>query len=238
MGRADRWEGTHVTLHAGRWRRLYAMLVALVLAGAVAWQVWGEPGDEPAPLDAGASVARSAGLDGAGVHQSTLATIVGPDAIRFTEQLTFASPRDEVTLLSPEHPGAASGFAPTIEDLWVDTGTGRRAAEGPAPGSSVVVRLPEPATEVTVGYLAHDVVAPTPGSLTGRALALVTPLRAEGGPGLRAVEVRGVWVDNLGCLDRAGRLSACGTGTPLGWTTEPADVELVDVVAQLTVPSG
>jgi hypothetical protein len=76
------------------------------------------------------------------------------------------------------------------------------------------------------------------GSATGGALGLVTPLRVPQSIGLRAVDVRGVWVDNLGCVDGSGRMTACGSGTPLGWATSPEDAELIDVIAQLTVPSS
>ena len=223
---------------AGRWRRLYALAVVLLLTGALGWQLWREPASDSAEPDDGAPAVRSAEVGSDTVHQRTVVTIVDPETIRVTEQLTFPTPTDEVTLVSPEHLGVAGDFDPSLADLWVDDGPLRQTATAPVPGEPVVVRLLRPTTEVTIGYLATGVVQPTSYSTTGRALALMTPLGVEGSAGLRAVEVRGVWVDNLGCVDDAGALTTCGTGTSLGWTTTPADTGLTDVVAQLTIPGG
>jgi len=247
MGRANSWEGTRVTLdgselgdrarHPGRWRRVYALIVVLVMTGALVWQLWRDPGSDSGSPDVEENAMQQAQLETITAHQRTVATIVGPNRIRVVEHLTYPSPTDEVTLVSPERAGTAAAFAPTIGNVWVDSGTGPQTAEAPGPGGSVQVLLPEMVTEVTVGYLATGVVERTPGSVTARALALMTPLRAEGPFGIRAVEVRGVWVDNLGCLDKVGEWSACGTGTSLGWATSAEDAGLTDVIAQLTLPS-
>jgi hypothetical protein len=228
----------HRAPHPGRLRRLYALAVVLVMTGALGWQLWGDPWSDPVTSSGGERAARSAQTSPPPAHQRTVATIVGPDTIRVVEHLSFTSPTDVVTLENPEHLGAGAGFSPVIEDLWADAGSGpRQPVSSPAAGETVSIQLTDAATEVTVGYLATGVVKRTVGSATGRALGLVTPLRLEQNTGLRAVEVRGVWVDNLGCVDGSGRMTACGRGTPLGWATSAEDMQLVDVIAQLTVPS-
>ena len=181
---------------------------------------------------------QTAQLETPTTQQRTVTTIVGPDAIRVVEHLTFTSPTDAVALANPEHAGATAPFAPVIVALWVDGGQGeRQTLAPPASGDTVVIQLPEAVTAVTVGYGATGVVVRTPGPVPGRALGLMTPLRPEGATGLRAVDVRGVWVDNLGCVDEVGRMSACGSGTALGWATSAQDAQLTDVVAQLTLPN-
>lgn len=228
----------HRAAHPGRTRRLYALLIALVMTGAFGLQLWRNAGSD-GDLSPSKESAVQSSQTGATVHQRTVATIIGPDAIRVVEHLTFTSPADTVALVNSGHVGAASAFAPEIDNLWIDAGAGPAPVPGKQASSEVVrLALPLPATEVTVGYRATGVVERTENSAPGRALALVTPLRLAQVTGLRAVEVRGVWVDNLGCVDQAGRMSACGRGTSLGWETGPEDAQLVDVVAQLTLPSG
>ncbi|HET9421322.1 MAG TPA: hypothetical protein VFO49_09305 [Nocardioides sp.] len=218
---------------AGRLRRLYALVVILVMAGAVGWQLSHEPATE-----SGVPAVSSAQQDTPTTHQRTVSTLVGPDAIRVVEHLSFTTPTDAVALANPEHAGVTAPFAPVIEDLSLETGGGQRLTlAAPAAGDTVRVQLPESATQVTVGYLATGVVYRTASSVPGRSLALVTPLRAGGPIGLRAAEVRGEWVDKIGCIDRDGEVAECGTGTALGWATGPEDAQLSDVVAQLTLPT-
>lgn len=218
-------------------RRVFALLVVLLIAAAYAWQLSRDPASDPGLSGSDGEAVQSSQTGDIPANQRTVVTVVGPDAIRVVEHLTFTSPTATVALDNPEHVGAIDAFAPRIEDLWVDEGTGRLLTpDPPAPGDSIRVELPITATEVTVGYRATGVVERTAGSAPGRALALVTPLRLADDTGLRAVEVRGVWVDNLGCVDPAGRMAACGRGTPQGWETSPEDAQLLDVVAQLTLP--
>lgn len=228
----------HRAAHAGRMRRLYALGVVLVMTGAIGWNQWQGSDSDPDDPEVGGSAVRTANLDSPIAHQRTVVTFVEPDTIRVVEHLTYTTPTSEVALTNPDHLGAAAGFRPVIEGLWVDGGDGPEDADGPASGDAVTVHLAEPARQITVGYRATSVVQPTPGPVNGRALALVTPLRPAAEPGLREVEVNGVWVDNLGCLDEEGAMSACGTGTPLGWRTTAQDSGLTDVVAQLTLPIG
>lgn len=219
----------------GRLRRLYAVGVVLLMGAAVGWQLARDSGSDDAAEPDRPAATRGAGRSSPVAHQRTVVRFVGPDAIRVEEHLTYLGATDVVTLEAPEHRGAAAGFAPTIRELWVDTGDGRRTVPAPDDGGPVEVRLPEDAREVTVGYLASGVVRETPGPVPGRALALVSPLRGAE-QGVRAVEVRGDWVDNLGCLDEAAGLTACGERVPGGWVTGAGDTGLVDVVAQLTLP--
>ena len=220
-------------------RRLYALVVVLVMTAALGWQLWRAPTPDPGRSDGAQHTADTAQSDASTAHQRTVSTIVGTDSIRVVEHLTFTTPTDTLALENPKHRGATGTFAPVIEKLRVKIGTAQRqAVDPPAPGEEVEIRLAAEATEVTVTYLATGVMEPSAGSAPGRALGLVTPLRLVDGNGLRAVEVRGVWVDNLGCVDGAGRMTACGRGTPLGWETSSDDADLVDVVAQLTLPVG
>jgi hypothetical protein len=229
----------HREAHPGRMRRLYALLVVLVMAGAIGWHLWRASDSDPDEPGVSESTVRTAKMDSPIAHQRTVVTFVSPDTIRVVEHLTYTTPTDEVELTNPEHLGAAAGFSPVIKGLWVDGGDGPDDADSPVSGGDpVTVHLAAPASEITVGYRATSVVQPTPGPVNGRALALVTPLRPAAAPGLREVEVNGVWVDNLGCLDEEGAMAACGTGTPLGWETTSQDSGLTDVVAQLTLPTG
>jgi hypothetical protein len=214
------------------------MAVVLVVTGAFGWQVWQEISSDPSTSPSEGRAFQSAQTSPT-AHQRTVATIVGPDSIRVVEHLSYTSFTDIVTLENPEHLGPAAGLAPVIENLWVDAGSGPRPiADPPATGETVRIELRIAAMEVTVGYVATGVVERTAGPVTGRALGLVTPLRLEErSTGLRAVDVRGVWVENLGCVDRAGRMTACGHGTSSGWETAPEDAQMVDVIAQLTLPS-
>ncbi len=228
----------HRAAHPGRMRRLYALLVVLVMTGAIGWQLWRDPDPAGGPPGDDGQAVRSAQLESPTTHQRTVTTIVGPDTIRVVEHLTFTAPTDAVALANPEHAGATAQFVPVIKDLWVNGGGDQRQTLAPpAVGDTLHIQLPDDATEITVGYVATGVVVRTPSPVPGRALGLMTPLRPEGTVGLRAVEVRGVWVDNLGCVDEAGEISACGRGTALGWSTSPEDAQVVDVFAQLTLPN-
>ena len=50
----------------------------------------------------------------------------------------------------------------------------------------------------------------------------------------RTVEVRGVEIDNLGCLAGTGRLTACGSRSGSGWSVT-IERGSTDVLAQLTL---
>ncbi len=87
---------------------------------------------------------------------------------------------------------------------------------------------------VRIGYLVSGIIVRSDPSTAGRALALATPLRVTPTGASRTVEVRGVEIDNLGCLAGTGRLTACGSRSGSGWSVT-IERGSTDVLAQLTL---
>lgn len=165
-------------------------------------------------------------------------TFLDDERARVTERLSFTRAPDPLVLSNPERTGSAAGMVPIIVDLWVHDGSGRRRVEElPPPGGSVSVTLPASPGVVRIGYLVRGIVVRSDPSPAGRALALATPLRVPATGGSRSVEVRGVEVENLGCLTASGRLIACGSRSGSGWSVT-VESGGTDVLAQLTFPVG
>lgn len=220
-----------------RARHAFATLILLMVGGGFVWELVHRPQDDRATSAPAGGTSRGPETQ-AGAARSTVATILEGDAVRVVDSLTFAGSSESVLLTNPDRTGATASFVPEIAGVWVDSGSGGRRVEVPPSGESISIALPDGSTAVTIDYVATGVIAMSDGSAPGRALGLVTPLRLGDEEGPRSIEVRGPWVDNLGCVVRSGTMAACGTRGARGWETSDESGDLVDVVAQLTVPDG
>ena len=136
-------------------------------------------------------------------------------------------------------PTAHSDFSPTVDQLKVFA-DGDRVSTAPLPNTRAPsrIRLGEPSTVIHLQYKTSGGVVLSAPSSSGRALALVNPVKvmADAPAGRQVIEVDGQ-VLSLSCAPGQRVAQPCGkSGSGNGWKVEP-NGDKSAVLAQVNLPS-
>ncbi len=182
-------------------------------------------GDQP---PRGNSPRRVPGLTTLGVFQSVALTDRGQ--VEVAERARTSEPLDELSLLPPPAQDGARAL-PRLEDvrLYAD---GERVTAVTTIEVTTVIELDRSATVFELRYRVVGAAARRKPAAPGRATISLRPALAPSLDLVRAVvEVRGVKVHNLVCVDLRRKAQLCGTDSGDGWRTRRLPVASSAVVA-------